>query len=124
MDSIESLADRWRMIYRTLASGTRRQLIGSLLEVGPEQSLSLPEAANSPEYRLDPELLSANRTHEHLPLMAQGKFVEWESDPFRVARGPRFEEVANVLLAVDKHDGIPDHLIEGCYFHGEQPVQS
>jgi hypothetical protein len=124
MESVKALADRWRLIYRTLASGTRRQLIGSLLEADPEQSLPLPEAANSPEYRLDPDLLTMNLTHEHLPMMADGQFIEWEDDPFRVARGPRFEEVAEVLLAVDRSDGIPDHLIEGCYFHGERPVKS
>ncbi|MXR51021.1 hypothetical protein GRX03_05295 [Halovenus sp. WSH3] len=119
MESVESLADRWRQIYRTLQSGTRRQIIGSLLEADADASLSLPEAANSPEYRLDPELLTTNLVHEHLPLMAEGGFIEWERDPFTVARGPQFADVASVLLAVDQSEEIPAHLIEGCYFHGE-----
>ncbi|WP_336326332.1 hypothetical protein [Halovenus sp. HT40] len=124
MDSIEALADRWRLIYRTLESGTRRQVVGSLLEADPEQSLPLPEAANSPEYRLDPELLRTNLLHEHLPMMEAQGFIEWGTDPFCVARGPRFEEVASILLAVDQYEEMPDHLIEGCYFHGKSSVKS
>ena len=119
MKSIEDLADRWRLIYRTLASGTRRQLVGSLLEADAGQSLPLPEAANSPEYRLDPMLLMTNLRHEHLPMMADASFIEWDEESLRVWRGSRFDEVSRVLLAIDNYENIPDHLIEGCYFHGE-----
>ncbi len=119
MKSIEDLADRWRLIYRTLASGTRRQLVGSLLEADAEQSLPLPEAANSPEYRLDPMLLMTNLKHEHLPMMVDASFIEWDEESSRVWRGSRFDEIGRVLLAIDNYDNIPQHLIEGCYFHGK-----
>lgn len=123
MDSIEQLGQRWRLIYRTLAAGTRRQVIGSLLEAPPDRTLSLPEAANLPDYRLDPEQLRNDLVHVHLPLMARGEFVEWERDPLCVARGPRFEEVAAVILAVDDYDEFPAHLTEGCHFHEQNRVE-
>lgn len=120
MTSVEQLAERWRLVYQTLASGTRRQLVGSLVEADPGESLALPEAANSPEYRLDPTLLMTNLKHEHLPMMADASFIEWDENPFRVRRGSRFDEIGRVLLAIDDSDNIPEHLIEGCYFHGEE----
>lgn len=44
MESVEVLANRWQLTYQTLESGTRRQIVGSLLEADPAQSLSLSEA--------------------------------------------------------------------------------
>lgn len=119
MTPVEQLAERWRLVYQTLASGTRRQLVGSLIEADPGESLPLPEAANSPEYRLDPAVLTTNLLHEHLPMMTDAAFIEWDEEPFRVSRGSRFEELSRVLLAVDEYDKIPSQLVDGCYFHGD-----
>jgi len=123
MESIEELGKRWETIHRVLQAGTRRRIIGSLLEAPPDRSLSLPEAANLPDYRIDPEKLHANLVHNHLPMMAGSEFVEWEEDPFTVRRGPRFEEVAAVILAIDDYDEFPDHLIDNCHFHEQNSVR-
>ena len=61
MDSVETLADRWRLSYRTPEFGTRRQLVGSLLEADPEQSLSRPAAV-----RLLPAVDQSEEMPEHL----------------------------------------------------------
>lgn len=119
MDSIEELAKQWRGIYETLTAAPRRQIIGSLLEAPPDRVLSLPEAANMPEYRLDPEELQLNLVHHHLPLMAEYGFIEWQNTPLAVERGPAFEQVAAVLQAIDAYDDFPQYLVEGCYFHGQ-----
>lgn len=117
VESIEELGERWRRIYRTLVAAPRRQMIGSLLEADPDGALSLPEAANLPEYRVDPEQLYHNLVHDHLPMMERAGFIEWTEDPFCVERGPRFEEVAAVILAIDEYEDFPNHLVSGCYFH-------
>lgn len=122
MESVEQLGSRWRLIFRTLTDGARRQIVGSLLEAPPDRWLSLPEAANIPDYRIDPERLRNNLVHNHLPLMEQAGFVEWTDEPFQVARGPRFEEVAAVILSIDEYDEFPAHLIEGCHFHEQNGV--
>jgi len=122
MESIEELGRRWRTIYTVLAAGHRRQIVGSLLEAPPTRTLSLPEAANLPDYRVDPELLHANLVHNHLPMMAEPGFIEWEKDPFTVRRGPNFGDVAAVIQAIDSYEGMPSHLIEGCHFHEQNGV--
>jgi len=124
MDDIEALGRRWRGIYRVLSEAPRRQIIGSLLEASPDQSLRLPEAANIPEYRLDPEVLQLNLVHHHLPLMEEYDFIEWQRTPPSVKRGPAFQEVAAVLLAIDTYEEFPQHLVEGCYFHEQNQVKS
>jgi hypothetical protein len=124
MESVEELRKRWRRIFQTLSAGTRRQIIGSLLEVPSDRKLSLPEAPNMPDYRLDPEKLQFNLVHNHLPMMANAGFVEWEQDPFWVKRGPQFEEVAAVIKAIDTYDDFPQQLIEGCHFHEQNRVNS
>ena len=96
---------------------SRRQSIGSLLEAPAERTLSLPEAANLPDDRVDPETLYTNLVHHHLPMMAKAKFIGWEKEPFMAWRGPRFEEVAAVILAIDTDDELSEHLKMGCHFH-------
>jgi len=122
MESIEELGERWHSIFQALSAGVRRQIVGSLLETPADRSLSLPEAANPPDYRLDPELLKHNLVHNHLPMMARAGFIEWEREPFCVRRGPRFEEVAAVIEAIDSHEEFPQHLIDGCHFHDQNGV--
>lgn len=116
MDSIEELGERWHQIFRILAAGPRRQLIGSLMEAPPDRTLALPEAANMPDYRLDPERLTHDLVHHHLPMMVQPEFIEWERDPLGVRRGPNFEEV---IEAIDSYDGLPQRLRRGCHFFEE-----
>lgn len=122
MEPIEQLGRRWHSIFRTLAAGTRRQLIGSLLEAPSDRELSLPEAANSPDYHLDPETLRNDLIHVHLPMMEQAGFIEWTTEPFCVSRGERFEEVAAVILSIDDYEDFPKHLVEGCHFHEQNVV--
>lgn len=122
MYSIEELGERWHQIFRILAAGPRRQTIGSLMEAPPDRTLSLPEAANMPDYRLDPEQLKHDLVHHHLPMMGQPGFIEWEQEPFSVKRGPKFEEVAAVIEAIASYDDLPQQLRRGCHFfeeHGE-----
>jgi hypothetical protein len=124
MDSIEELGKRWETIFQTLVSGTRRQIVGSLLEAHPDEEQQLPEAANLPDNRIDPVTLHSNLVHNHLPMMANAGFIEWTERPFCVRRGPRFEEVAAIIMAIDSYDEFPQHLIDGCHFHGREVMDS
>jgi hypothetical protein len=124
MDSIEELGRRWETIFQTLVWGTRRQIVGSLLEAPPDEEQSLPEAANPPDNRIDPSTLYSNLVHNHLPMMEKAGFIEWEETPFCVRRGPRFEEVAAVIMAIDTYEEFPQHLIEGCHFYDQEVMDS
>ena len=105
----------WDRLFTALSAEPRRQIIVALLEAPPGRELSLPEAAN-PSYALrDPEKLYTELQHCHLPVLTDGDYVEWESDPLRISRGPNSEEAAIVFEALqERADSIPDRLVHGC----------
>lgn len=107
---------RWEQIFETLISIIRREILASLLENPPDAVVDLPEAANSPEHRRDPEQLVIDLQHCHLPAMANKEYIEWKEEPFCVERGPRFDEVASVMKAIQSSEQIPRELVESCYF--------
>lgn len=111
----ERVSQKWDTVFKALSSEPRRQLIVSLLDAGPDQSVSLPESAIMPTNPPDPELLRRELHHVHLPLLADTAFISWETDPFTASRGPRFDEIAVVLEALQaKASSIPDSLVIGC----------
>lgn len=124
VSSTKELGARWENIFRTLVSATRRRIIGSLLESPPDRAVALPEGANNPESRGDPDELCAELHHCHLPKMERAGFIAWEREPFCVRRGPRFEEVAAVIMAIDTYEEFPQHLLSGCYFHEQNTVNT
>lgn len=115
---------RWAHIFEALSSTTRREILAALLENPPNEVVGLPEAANSPEQRRDPEKLISDLVHRHLPKLTGHGFIEWQKEPFCAERGPRFDEVAGAMEAIQSYDQMPEHLVEGCYFLQENEVES
>lgn len=108
-------ADRWDQLYDVLAAEPRREILRSLTHVPKDRRLPLPDAASSPNQSMDAETLNIELRHHHLPKLADAGYVRWESEPFCVQRGPRFEEpafVVNTLL--DSIDEIPRTLVDNC----------
>lgn len=106
---------RWDRVFAAAAASPRRQIVASLLEAPPERELRLPEAANPPYDRRDPETLYNELVHEHLPLLADEGFATWQRDPLRVGRGPEFEEIGVVIDTLQTNAGaFPPRLVEGC----------
>ncbi|RDI72430.1 hypothetical protein [Halopelagius longus] len=107
--------DRWDDVFRAVSAEPRRQVVLSLMEAGPGETVSLPENAVNPNVPEDSETLRYELHHCHLPVLADREFVEWETDPFVASRGPRFDEVAVVFEALQANSaGIPDSLVVGC----------
>jgi hypothetical protein len=114
-DTEREMISRWDRVFRALSAEPRRQIVAALLEAPPERDLPLPEAANPPYLRTDPETLYLELRHCHLPLLAESGFVRWKEEPPCVSRGEAFEEVAVVVEALyDDVEAIPDQLREGC----------
>jgi len=110
-----AMIERWNRVFRVLTAEPRRQIVVALMEAPPGRELDLPEAANPPYLLRDPEDLYADLVHTHLPMLADGGFVEWASDPLRVWRGPAFEEVETVFAALHASaDQIPPQLTQEC----------
>jgi len=111
----------WDRLFQAMSAEPRRQIIITLMEAPPGRQLSLPEAANPPYYLMDPEQLYVELVHSHLPVLANGDYIRWESDPLRVERGPNFPEAEALFRALHAHAAkIPDRLVHGCQRLEEQ----
>lgn len=108
---------RWDRIFEVLAAEPRRRVVLSLAGAPEDEAVALPEAASSPHLEQDPSRLTVELHHRHLPILADGEYVEWERSPFIVRRGPRFEELEAVAESLRDNVGeLPDVLVEGCQF--------
>lgn len=111
----EQVSENWDTVFKSLLAEPRRQLIVSLIDAGPDQSVPLPESAMMPNVPPDPDELRQELYHAHLPMLADMGFITWETEPLIASRGPRFDEVAVVFEALyAEASRIPDSLILGC----------
>ena len=107
--------EKWDRVFTALSADPRRQLVASLLDAPPDETVPLPESAANPTVPTDPESLRRELLHRHLPKLADLGFIEWETEPFVASRGPQFDEVAAVMDAVQANaSDIPDSLVIGC----------
>lgn len=107
--------ERWNAVFRAAAAEPRRQLVVSLLDAQPDASVPLPESAINPDVPQDPQTLRRELHHEHLPLLADSGFVEWDTDPLEASRGANFDQIEVVFSALHEHAlELPDSLVVGC----------
>jgi len=98
-------ADPSRSIDRSLsilANGHRRAILRALAKGRPIDRSGLDRirdrsGATEPSFE-------TRLHHVHLPLMAAEGVVEFDLDPLRIRRGPRFESVAPVVDALSPFD--------------------
>lgn len=110
-----TIYDRWDQFMYLLSAQPRRQIISTLMDAPEHAGRPLPDAAMTPDLAIEPERLHVTLRQIHLPLLADAEYVAWTKDPFRVRRGPRFEEpssVMEVLLSAD--DRLSPALVAGC----------
>jgi len=107
--------DRWDDVFAALSAEPRRQIVLSLLDAAPSESVPLPESAVNPNVPPDPKELRRELHHRHLPMLADLEFVTWDRDPLVAVRGPRFEQVAAVFDALQSTAAdVPESLVVGC----------
>lgn len=106
---------KWDTTFKVLAAEPRRQLIVTLLDASPDESVPLPESAINPNVPEDPDRLRQELHHQHLPMLADYGFIEWGTDPLHASRGPRFNEAAVIFEALHSTSQcLPDSLVIGC----------
>ncbi|WIV68320.1 DUF7344 domain-containing protein [Natrialbaceae archaeon AArc-T1-2] len=110
------VAERWNRVFEVLSAEPRRQLLTTLADAPAGRHVSLPDAAVPPNGSVDHDRIRIHLRHRHLPMLADGGFVEWKRDPFRAWRGPTFDQAAVVLESLyARADVVPDPLVEGCH---------
>ncbi|SDR01536.1 hypothetical protein [Natronobacterium texcoconense] len=111
----QRVIEKWDSVFEAVSAEPRRQLVFSLLDAPPNQSVPLPESAANPNVPIDADRLRQELYHRHLPMLADMGFIEWEREPLSASRGPNFEEVGIVFDALHSAVGdIPDSLVVGC----------
>jgi len=111
--------EKWDQLYEALAAQPRRMIIFSLLKEPEDKWLPLPDAASSPMQPMDSPEPCIHLRHHHLPKLAEAGYIRWKSDPFRVQRGPHFEEpgfVVSKLIESDRE--YPERLRNECVVIG------
>lgn len=115
LENVCRVVERWDHVFTALSSEPRRQLVVSLLDAPPGEPVPLPESAQNPDIPADPDRLRQQLYHQHLPLLADHGFVEWDVEPLVASRGPDFQEVAAVIEALyENANELPDTLVTGC----------
>ena len=85
---------------RALGHGRRREVVTTLSDA--DAPLSVRALAGGDEQ------CRLALVHNHLPMLADGGYVDWDRDAGRVRRGPRFDEVAALLDLLRTHgDELP-----------------
>jgi len=115
IENAREVIEGWNAVFEALSAEPRRQLVVSLLDAPAGETVSLPESARNPNIPVTLEEFRLQLIHRHLPKLAEQGFVEWEEDPLVASRGPRFDEVAAVLKAIQENSrDVPDSLVVGC----------
>lgn len=105
--------ERWDDVFRAVSAEPRRHLIITLLD--RDEVVPLPESAVNPNVPVDPDTLRRELYHQHLPMLEDLGFVEWDTDPLVAYPGPDFEQVAVVFDSLQENASeIPDSLVIGC----------
>jgi hypothetical protein len=111
----DAVSERWDRVLRALSEQPRRHLLLTLANEPPGARLTLPEAALSGHYDDSLRNLEISLRHQHLPVLDDAGYVEWEETPFRAVRGPNFEEAASVVTALVESAGdLSETLVVGC----------
>lgn len=56
---------------------------------------------------INPEQMKRELLHSNLPELAEGGFIEWNSDTQTVQRGENFDDLIHVLEQIERPDEYP-----------------
>ena len=92
--------------FRALASGHRRRLLLALIEHNPQEEVTVPEGV--PLDSVEGAELRSELYHNHLPLLEELEYIEWDHETHTVVKGPRFDEIRPLMELIDRHrDELP-----------------
>lgn len=91
-------------LYRVFTDPRRRRLLRRLNET-PLDGVNASAIGHSADGSHSDDLAVEMR-HVHLPMLEDAGFIDWDRESQRVSRGPRFNELDDVLQVADEHDPV------------------
>lgn len=102
----------WADLFNALSNAYRRQLLVALLDHNPQDDGNhdpLDILADGQEA----DNLELKIIHSHLPQLRDMGFVEWDERTDEISKGPKWEEIAPILILIHEHrDELPDGWLE------------
>lgn len=99
----------WRGALLALSEPYRRQLLVALLEKNPQDDddvdpLGVLDDSTDGARNVETELF-----HNHLPMLEEMEFIEWDRDRGDIKTGPNWDDIAPLLRLIRDHrDELPD----------------
>lgn len=95
----------WNTMFRVLGNEYRRRLLTSLLDHNDQVKLSETVSLGGPDW----DALQTQFVHNHLPMLEEVGYIEWDQDSQQVVKGPRFDEIRPLLTLIEDHrDELPE----------------
>ena len=100
--------EKLRGAFRALVDPYRRQLLIAMIEHNPQD-----DADRDPLNILGPDdepaVLESELVHQHLPLLEEQGYIEWDRDTHKISKGPNWAEIGPMIELLHEHrDELPD----------------
>lgn len=94
-------------LFTALRHEHRRQILTFLADADAREKAELILADLQPE-GADPEWFKPALHHQHLPILEEAGYIEWDRETNRIRRGPAFEDISPVIeLLRSNQDKLP-----------------
>lgn len=95
-------------VFRALIHPYRRQLLIALLEHNPQDDDDR-DPLNVVAAEHEPDVLETELVHNHLPMLQQQGYIEWDRDSGKISRGPNWDDIEPMIELLHRHrDELPE----------------
>lgn len=93
--------DSLSKVMSALSASPRREVLFRLYEES-SSSIESPDVVELNSQSFDCSRVALY--HQHLPNLAEKKYIEWDQSTFEIQKGENFDEVRPLLQLLDEHD--------------------
>lgn len=100
--------DKLGSAFRVLENPYRRQLLVAMTEENAQADADR-DPLNVVAPADEPDVLETKLVHQHLPMLEEQGYIEWDRENHTVSKGPNCVDIVPLLELIDKHrDELPD----------------
>ena len=95
-------------VFNALSHTVRRRILVAIMTDNPRWQDEFETMEFRAENR-EREPIRIEIYHQHLPLLDEGDFIDWDRETGQIRRGEHFEDIRPLLELLDNHrDELPD----------------